>query len=219
MFHSKILTSFPPTWLWLSVGSQCYREHYLTNFLSFCLDRNCMLRAVFTWVPGLRVVTKSFTILTSETDTPPTIKMIRRGWSPGWGRFTCKMKKSIICTCFMQVQTYRLSVISSLSGVKLRQKYSWNAVAAESEINGDDAQLELINRLQGNKISMDSTEIYGSFSWSLRVSLSIPSSLLSSLSQSGRRVLGWMFSLGTHNTGDFKEWGVNYYPVEARSPA
>lgn len=32
-----------------------------------------------TWVPGLRVATRSFTILTSETVTPPTIKMIRRG--------------------------------------------------------------------------------------------------------------------------------------------
>lgn len=206
-FHSKILTSFPPTWLCLSVGSQCYREHYLMNFLSFCLDRNCMLRAVFTWVPGLRVATKSFTILTSETDTPPTIKMIRRGWSPGWGRFTCKMKKSIICTCFMQVQTYRLSVISSLSGVKLRKKFSWNAVAAEREINGDDAKLELINCLQGNKISMDSTEIYGSFSWSFRVSLSIPSSLPSSLSQSGRRVLGWKFTLDTHTQETLRNEG------------
>lgn len=35
--------------------------------------------STITWVPGLRVATKSFTILTSETDTPPTIKMIRRG--------------------------------------------------------------------------------------------------------------------------------------------
>lgn len=48
-----------------------------------------------TWVLGLRVATRSFTILTSDTVTPPTIKMIRRGWSPGWERFTCKMKERI----------------------------------------------------------------------------------------------------------------------------
>lgn len=47
---------------------------------------------------------------------------------------------------------------------KLRKKYSWNAVAAEMEINGDDAQLELISCFQGNKVSMDSPEIYRSFS-------------------------------------------------------
>lgn len=101
---------------------------------------------------------------------------------------------------------------------KLRKKYSWNAVAAEREINGDDAQLELINCFQGNEVSMDSTETWefllksqGFFLHSLFITfLPFPE----------WEETTWVdVYFGYTYTGDFKEWGVNYYPAEARSPA
>lgn len=55
----------------------------------FCL-RALVHRGLSTWVPGFKDGTRSLIILASETVTPPTTKRIRRGWSLGWGRLTCK---------------------------------------------------------------------------------------------------------------------------------
>lgn len=100
----------------------------IISWISLIFVQIGTLWAVSTWVPGLRVATRSFTILTSETVTPPTIKMIRRGWSPGWGRFTCKMKESIICSCSVHLSSDQaLRAAGGRLMRKFRKKYSWNA--------------------------------------------------------------------------------------------
>lgn len=93
---------------------------------------------------------------------------------------------------------------------KLRKKYSWNAVAAEREINGDDAQLELINCFQGNSLH--------GFHWNLWEFLlksqgfSLHSFFLTFLPFPEWEESTWVdVYFGYTCTGDFKEWGVNYY--------